>query len=403
MVSRVSRVRVVGPLASHQRGFELALAELGYTPLSAESVVRVMAHLSRWLAANEMGVADLTPEVASAFLGARRAAGHTHWVSPKGLRPLLDHLRGLGVAPTPVNEMAVGPLDELVDRYRSYLVRERGLVPASVERYLRATRLFLARIAAGGEVRLDAVTGAEVTAFVVAESGRRGKADAKYLVTGLRSVLRFLVLDGVITRDLSGAVPGVAGWRSSGLPKGLSPEQVVALLESCERGHFVGRRDLAILTLLVRLGLRACEVARLRLEDFDWRRGEVIIRGKAGRDERLPLPPDVGEAVVAYLRGENNRGAAREVFVNARAPFASMTSSGVKCVVRYGGVRAGLGPVGAHRLRHTAATQMLRAGTPLVEVGEVLRHRSLTTTAIYAKVDRIALRSLARPWPGVAA
>lgn len=403
MVSRVSKVRMVGPLAPHQSGFELALAEVGYTPLSAASVVGVMAHLSRWLGASGMGAADLTSEVASAFLSARRAAGYTCWLSPKGLRPLLDHLRGLGVAPTPGKEAALGPLEKLLDRYRGYLVAERGLVPASVERYLRTARLFLARIAAGDESRLEAVTAAEVTAFVVAESGRRGRTDAKYLVTGLRSVLRFLVLAGVITRDLSGAVPGVAGWRSSGLPKGLSPEQVVALLESCDRSHFVGRRDLAILTLLVRLGLRACEVARLRLEDFDWRRGEVIIRGKGWRDERLPLPPDVGEAVVAYLREDNNRGAAREVFVNARAPFASMTSSGVKNVVRRGGVRAGLGKLGAHRLRHTAATQMLRAGTPLVEVGEVLRHRSLTTTAIYAKVDRVALRALARPWPGVAA
>jgi site-specific recombinase XerD len=165
----------------------------------------------------------------------------------------------------------------------------------------------------------------------------------------------------------------------------------------------MGRRDLAILTLLVRLGLRSCEVARLGLDDIDWRRGEVMIRGKGCRDERLPLPVDVGEAIVDYLRRGRAGGAERALFLNVRAPFAAMTVHGVKGVVRTVGVRAGLGSLGAHRLRHTTATQLLRAQAPLAEVGQVLRHRNASTTAIYAKVDRIALRDLAQPWPGVMA
>jgi integrase/recombinase XerD len=207
----------------------------------------------------------------------------------------------------------------------------------------------------------------------------------------------------VLPRDLSTAVPAVAGWRNSGLPRGLDPEHVAALIDSCDVSRLVGRRDRAILMLLARLGLRACEVARLRLEHFDWHHGELIIQGKGRRDERLPLPSDVGEAVVAYLHADNNRAAVREVFVRVAAPVAPMTAHAIGDVVRRASERVGLRRVGPHRLRHSVATELLRAGTPLPEVGQVLRHRSAGTTAIYAKVDRIALRTLARPWPTVTA
>jgi site-specific recombinase XerD len=179
---------------------------------------------------------------------------------------------------------------------------------------------------------------------------------------------------------------------------------VVRLLDSCDLGTAVGRRDHAMLTLLVRLGLRAGEVAALELGDFDWRRGEVIIRGKGDRQEPLPLPVDVGEAVSSYLHDARPRVQCRRLFLRVRAPLdGELTASCVKEVVRQACRRAGLAPVGAHRLRHTAATELLRAGATLAEVGQVLRHRSLGTTAIYAKVDRTALRELARPWPGAPA
>jgi site-specific recombinase XerD len=394
-------VRAEGPLAEHQESFEAALAQAGFPPWTTSRLLWAMVHLSRWLGENRCSAADLTPEVVSAFLSARRAAGATRQVSLRALRPLLDHLRQLGAAPAVSVE--VGPVEELIARYRRFLITERGLVPGSVATYVGHVRPFLTRFCgADAALQLEQIGAAEVTKYVM-ERSLRPKSDMKHLVSALRSVLRFLVIDGVLARDLSAAVPAVAGWRNRGLPRGLSPEQVAALIESCDLSRPVGRRDRAILMLLARLGLRACEVARLRLDDFDWHHGELTVRGKGSRDERLPIPPDVGEAVVAYLRSVNDRGAAREVFVRTPSPVAAMTAQAVCDMVRHTGVRAGLGPVGAHRLRHTAASQMLRAGTPLPDVGQVLRHRNSGTTAIYAKVDRIALRSLARPWPGVTA
>lgn len=401
MVHKASRVRVDGPLASCQASFEEALAAAGYTPLSAVNQVRVMAHLSRWLEAEGLLPADLAPEVVEEYLSARRAAGYTCWLSSRGLAPLLSHLRLLGAAPLPVIAPPTGVLAELIGRYRVYLVSERGLVVRTVRYYLSEAEGFLAGWVGEDSSRLDRLTAADVSAFVIDECGRRSVGSAKILVTVLRSLLRFLFLQALTQCELTSAVPAVAGWRGSQLPKAISPAEALTLLTSCDQRCDVGRRDRAILTLLVRLGLRACEVAGLGLADIDWRRGEITVRGKGRRDERLPLPVDVGEAIVDYLRHGRPESMARAVFLNVRAPFAPIAAHGVKGVVRTAGVRAGLGPLGAHRLRHTAATEMLRAETPLVEVGQVLRQRSVATTAIYAKVDRIALRGLALPWPQV--
>ena len=224
------------------------------------------------------------------------------------------------------------------------------------------------------------------------------------MVTALRSLLRFLHVEGMIDRPLAQVVPSVAFWRLQGLPRGLDGDQVRALLESCDTDTVNGRRDLAILLLLVRLGMRRGEVARLRLEDIDWRAGELIVRGKGPRVERLPLPADVGEALAAYLRdGRPTDVGTRAVFMRVRAPRAAMTPPGITQVVVSASKRAGLGEVTPHRLRHTAASELLRRGAPLVEIGQLLRHRTELTTTIYAKVDRDRLRELALPWPGGAA
>lgn len=401
MVRGASRVRVVGPLEGYRSGFEVMLAGLGYTPLSAANQVRLMRHLSIWLEERGLDAAGLLPEVIEAYLDDRRAGGYTCWLSVDGLMPVLTCLRGLGVAPVPVRPDSSGPLDELVERYRRYLVEERGLVATTVRYYLAEARTFLVGWVDDAGSRLGELGAAQVTGFVVDQCARRGVGSAKILVTVLRSLLRFLLLDGSVPVDLSGAVPAVAGWRGSRLPKAISAAEVAALLASCGRQRpSVGRRDRAVLLLLVRLGLRAGEVAGLRLDDLDWRRGEIIIRGKGRRDERLPLPVDVGEAVVDYLRRDRPALATRAVFIRTRAPHSPMTAGSVKAVVRLAATRAGLRGISAHRLRHTAATQMLRARAPLAEVGQVLRHRSAATTAIYAKVDRDRLRDLAPAWPG---
>jgi integrase len=217
----------------------------------------------------------------------------------------------------------------------------------------------------------------------------------------LRSILDWLHLTGAVPVSLAGAVPAAAGSRLRGLPKGLDEDQLRRLLSSCDRRRATGRRDYAILLMLARLGLRAGEVAALGLDDIDWRAGEISVRGKGNSSERLPLPADVGAAIAAYLRrGRPVTAQGRSVFVRVNAPHGPATVQLVTLVVSAAGQRAGLGQIHAHRLRHTAATAMLRAGTPLGEVGQVLRHRSTHTTALYPKVDRAALVVLARPWPG---
>lgn len=246
------------------------------------------------------------------------------------------------------------------------------------------------------------MTAEAVICFVVDQRRRRSLGSAANVVTALRSLLRFLSLEGRVASGLADAVPAVSVPKGF-LPRGLSAETVRALLESCDTSSPVGKRDLAVLTLLSRLGLRAGEVARLDLDDLDWHHGEVLVRGKGGRQDRLPLPVDGGEALAAYLAGGRHRSDSRRVFLQVQAPFGPMTASNVTTIVKSAGQRAGVAPAGAHRLRHGAATAMLGSGASLVEIGQVLRQSAAATTAVYAKVDRVALRALARPWPGVLA
>jgi integrase/recombinase XerD len=277
---------------------------------------------------------------------------------------------------------------------------DRGLDKASARGYVDMVLPFLrTREAPDGTLELRGLVAAHITAFVVAEGPGRRVGSAKLLVSALRSFLGFLHVEGALAHSLTSAVPSVAGCRLAGLPKGLTSGQVRQLLATCDQRTVVGRRDFAVLTMLVRLGLRAGELVALELADVDWRRGEIVVRGKGNRCERLPLPVDVGQAIVAYLRRGRPASECRRVFLRVRAPHRALTSGGVTSIVLGSARKAGLPPVAAHRLRHTAATEMLRAGAPLREIGQVLRHRSLLSTAIYAKVDHQALRQLVRPWP----
>lgn len=396
-----SRVRVGGPLERFAPGFVAELARLGYSPIGATLQLRLMARVSGWLEAERLGLDGLSSDVVERFLAVRRAAGYRDYVTPRAVAPLLGYLRGIGVAPREVRAVPLTAIERLLERFGEYLSVERGLTSDTVEGYVSAVRPFLARVGRGGEPDLRALTAAQVTVFVVDRCSGQSRGAAKMTVTALRSLLGFLHVEGLIERSLVGAVPSAASWRLSGLPRALEPGQVRSLLASCDRGTGTGRRDLAILTMLVRLGLRAGEVAGLRLEDVDWRAGELVVVGKGRRSERLPLPVDVGEVITAYLAdGRPATAQDRCLFVRVKAPHHGLTTGGITQVVVSAAKRAGLGQIHAHRLRHTAATDMLGAGAPLVEIGQVLRHRAALTTAIYAKVDRDALRVLARPWPG---
>lgn len=400
----LSRVRRSGALAPLTDGFAAALTDDGYTPHGAIKQLHLFAHLSRWLDAEGLGLADLDGEAIARFFAGRREAGHTKLVSPRAAEPLLAYLRAAGVVPPAAPRKSAGPVDDLLVDYRRYLVLERGLLPASAGGYAVNVRPFLEGLVGPRGVELDRVTGAAVVAFVVASCPSQSRSSAKRTTKALRSLLRFLHAEGHIEWPLDYAVPAASGWRLVSLPKRLEPEQITRLLASCDRSTVVGRRDFAVLITLARLGLRAGEVARLSLNDIDWRAGELVVHGKHSRVDRLPLPVDVGEAIVAYLRAGRPDGALdRSLFVRVRAPHRSVSDKGVTMMVRQRGRRAGLGAISAHQLRHTLASEMLRAGGSLPEIGQVLRHQHPETTAIYAKVDRVALRQIARQWPGAIA
>lgn len=401
-MKRIPRVKVTGPLTTYADGFGAALAAQGYTPLSVRSQLELLAHVSRWLAANGLDVQGLTTARVDEFLEARRAAGYTHLLSRRGMGPLLGHLDGLGVVAAPEPDRPVGVAETLMADYERYLLQERGFAVSTAQRYVGFARRFLGwcPLGADGEPDLEGVGACEISEFVVQECSRRTVGSAKCAVTRLRCLLRFLHVEGYTSKSLVSVVPAAPSSRLASLPRGVAAGHVVRLLASCDRRTAIGRRDFAILTLLVRLGLRCAEVAALDLDDVDWRAGEVVVRGKARREDRLPVPVDVGEALVGWLRRGRPGCACSKVFTRLLAPHRGLTPSGVSSVVTTAARRAELPSITAHRLRHTAATEMLRAGATLPAVGQVLGHHSLLSTSLYAKVDDRALAQLAFPWPG---
>ena len=390
---------VSGPLAPFAAEYASWLTSRAYSPSAAADRLYQFDQLSRWLAREGLAVGELTGEQAERFTQTRRAAGLVSWSSPCSVALPLGYLRQLGAAPEPAPVRSAGALEELLADYGRYLSVERGLCDHTVlDVYGPAARLFLSERDSVNGLGLERLSAAAVSSFLVRECPKRSVSGARDLVCALRSLLRYLHLAGLIEAPLVWAVPSVADLRDRTLPRGLDPAAVRRLLASCDRRRLVGRRDYAILLLLTRLGLRAGEVAAITLDDIDWRSGMLLVHGKGSREDALPLPTDVGEAIVSYLR-RRPRCACRALFVRVTAPRQGLNRCTVAWVVRAACDRAGLPRVGAHRLRHTAATGMLQAGASLPEIGQVLRHREPKTTAIYAKVDHAALRALARPWP----
>lgn len=388
-----------GPFVAHVEMFRAELTGLGYSPRTARDHGYLLAQLSRWVAAEHISADQLTEPVLARFADARRRKGYRRWRSRRSLRLVVGYLRRTGVIPS--GELGPdGPLEMLLNAYRRYLVTERGLAPSTVEARMGVARLFLEPCLTAAGLDLETLAAADVTGFLLAQARQRTAGAVKPMTSPLRCLLRFLFVAGLVPCDLAGAVPAAASPRQASLPRAVDSATVTALLASCDRGRPVGQRDFAILILLARLGLRAGEVAALQLDDISWRAGTVVIRGKGGRLDQLPLPPEAGEAIAFYLRHGRAASRCRAVFLRACGPGAPMTGHCVAMVSRSASRRAGLPVVGAHRLRHTAATEMLRHGASLRQVAEVLRHHSEDTTAIYAKVDRAALDLVVRPWPG---
>lgn len=396
-----TRIVVSGPLGTFAVGLRAELTRQGFTRQVVAKHSHLLAHLSAWLAERGLAAGDLTADVLQAFLVERRNAEHRYLISPRGMAPMLNYLRELGVVPQAGLPTPTGPVDELLDEYRRFMVDERSLAALSVRRYLGTARVFLSALPAPLEASLHVLSAAQVIDFVVAEAARRRVWGAKNMVTALRSLLRFLHVSGRVQRPLVTAVPSVAGWGLGTLPRGVPGRQVEALLASCDRASALGRRDYAILVLLSRLGLRNGEVTHLRLDDIDWRAGQMMIRGKGNRHEALPVPDDVGRALTDYLvHGRRPGVGSRAVFVIDRAPFTPLSLSAVVSVVAAACDRGQLPRISPHQLRHTVASDLLTRGAPLLEVGQLLRHRAESTTAIYAKLDHRMLGALVRPWPG---
>ncbi len=387
-----------GVLAPFVEGFGSALASRGYTAGSVRNMLKVLGQLGRWLEARGIAPCEVDSAQVDAFCEYRRA-GWRRPVEHRSAQLVLEYLIGQGVVPFPPCPVP-SALDELLETFRVWMVEERGLAEPTILRYLRTARSFLDQRDAGAAVRdLD---GPEVNRFLLAEVRRCSVGAAKGRVAELRALLRFLFATGRTPVQLGAAVPPVAGWRDTGLVPRLSPDAVQGLLDSCDRTTPMGVRDHAILMLLARLGLRSIEITRLTLDDVHWRQGEFTVRGKGGGVSRMPLPSEVGQALAAYLTDARPASEFRPVFLTCRAPLRPIPAAAVGDIVRHACRTAGLPEVGPHRLRHALATAMVARGVPITAISQVLRHRDLATTALYAKVDTEALRMVAKPWPGTA-
>lgn len=393
---------VSGPLAGYSAGFRQALIAQGYARRTIGDQMSMMAHLSRWLQAEGLDVEALQSAAEiDRFFAERRASGCQTRVSSVALAGLLGFLRDRGIIGSATRPVT-GPAGRVLAEYRVYLSDERGAAAGTVRGFTACAAMFLEAIAAPGKPLgevLDGLAAADITRFVGGWARSRSHAYSKSMVSALRSLLRFLHVAGYIARPLDTAVPAVPGWQPVRKPHRVSGRETAAVLAACDRESARGRRDYAILMLLARLGLRAAEVAGIRLGDIDWRQGVLTVRGKGSVLDELPVPADVGAAMADYVRHGRPRSSSRLLFVSVRAPFAGLSPESVGSVVQRACGQAGLAGFGPHRLRHAVACQLQRDGASLEEIGQLLRQRDPRTTARYATVDADALVSLARPCP----
>jgi site-specific recombinase XerD len=400
--STIERLRQ-GPLNEHLDAYAVAVAEQGYTHDSIRQQIVVIADFSRWLRQKHIDVRALDNKVVDRFLRHRYRLQRVRRGDPKTLQRLLTMLRQMGIVKPAQPADADTDQSRIVAEFRRYLLQERGLSPSTLLNYVPIVEQFLSERFPSSAPNFTMLRATHVTGFVMRHAHQLSPKRAGLMVTALRSFFRYLRHRGAIATDLAGCVPTVPNWSLSTLPRFLPTDDVERVLDGCNRKTSVGRRNHAILLLLARLGVRAGEVVGLSLDDIDWSTGQITIRGKGGKSAQLPLAADVGAALAAYLRHDRPRSATRSVFLRHRAPLvgfgnSSTISSLVRRALRHAGVESA--HTGAHVLRHSLATSLLRQGGSLDEIGELLRHQSPNTTAIYAKVDVTALHTLALPWPG---
>ena len=393
-----------GPLGADLQSFADLLCRQGYSDEAGWEKIRVVRDFSRWLARRHVEIEKLDENEVAAFLEARLKQRSFRSGEKVTLALLLKHLRQNHIIPAHPVKAVQGPAELIAQDYRHYLVHERSLGEDTIKGYLAIVRRFLLRHFPSQKVELKKLGAKEVGEFVLHETTRQGWRACQHTATTLRSFFGFLFQNRKIATNLAMAVPTVPGWRLSELPHYLEPADVEKVLHVCDRRRKSGKRNYAILLLLARLGLRAGEVVSLELDDIDWDAGELRIHGKGARVDKLPLLEDIGGALADYLQKARPCCSSRRVFVHVKAPYEGFARpcNGICCIVRRALKAADLNPPhkGAHILRHSLATRMLRNGASLPEIGRVLRHQGIQTTEIYAKVNVNALRALAQPWPG---
>jgi site-specific recombinase XerD len=392
-----------GPLAPYLGLFSQQVRELGYALDSLKKQVRIAAFFSRWLGRHTVGLREISSEHARRFLRYRSRQGLLHKGDAAALQRFIEFLRREEAIPaqkmSPVRLTAV---EHCALDFGRYLRDERALSRSSLANYVPFVRGFLQDRFGDRQVSLARLSASDVVRFVERQAQRLHPKRAKLMTGALRSFLQYARYRGEVTLDLAAAVPVVANWSMASIPRAIAPDQVRQLLASIDRSTPTGRRDYAILLLLARLGLRSGEVASLQLADIDWNTGQLSVRGKSGRRNDLPLPTDVGKAIASYLRRGRPPSPSRLVFLRVKAPIRGLGAGSVGTIVRHALRRAGIeAPTeGSHQFRHGLATEMLRKGASLAEIGDLLGHRHPQTTMIYTKVDLVALRSIALPWPG---
>jgi site-specific recombinase XerD len=399
----VLRRHRLGAFGTYIDAYAARLRDLGYVRSTARYHIQLIGAFGRWLKRRGLTIGHLDKRLIDRFISSQLESRRFRSGGRGTLRMLLRHLKEAGVETRPEPTPKTSLIDPVVQAYGEYLEKERQLAPPTLINYLPFVRRFLSERYGQAQPRLGELAAPDVTHFVSRHASKYSRGRAKLMVTALRSFFQFLRLRGEVSLDLAACVPTVPNWRLTGIPQALQAHEVDRLLNRCDRRTAVGRRNFAILQLLSRLGLRSGELVHLSLEDIDWEAGEIRVSGKTRRPNRLPLPREVGQALADYLTRGRPRCETRRVFVLAKAPYAGLAGGGtLASIVRRALIRAGLNPLhkGPHLLRHTLATRMLNRGASLSEIGEILRHRHPDTTAIYAKVDLVRLRTLARRWPG---
>lgn len=386
-------------LAEHVSGYHAYLLGMGYSRSAAKKHRQLVVHLSDWLERYDVAVHDLTAAATEGFFRARRAHGTPNLRTPRSLVPLLAYLRDCGVLAEPVRAVPSDPVERFLDRYRRHLLEECGVVEGTAHFYVYVAGLFAAERRSDG-LDWSTLRAGEITGFATRTCAGRSLSSARQVVSALRSVLRFLAMEGLTDMSLDQAVLSVAG-RAASLPRGIGSGDVERLVAACEGTSAIELRDRAIVLALCRLGLRGGELIGMRLDDIDWRSGVLVVRGKGGRRDRLPLSEEVGGALAAYL-AVRPRVEDRAVFLRQSAPRRGLAETGsLRAVMERACARAGIAYVNPHRLRHTVATSMLRQGVSLNDIGQVLGHQATAVTATYASVDLVTLRVVVRPWPAV--